>query len=889
MEWACCRTPWARLRLAQEVRLDTSFGSVWAAMQGEKRLVPKLVYHFTLEEHIPADHLLRRVAEAVDFGFVRERTARFYRHTGQPGIDPVVLFKLGLLGYLYGLTSERRLAEACRLNLACMWFLGYDIDEPTPDHSVLSKARARCGLTTYQAFFTEIVRQCERAGLVQGDRVYVDRTLVRANASLDSLGSRALVEQQRTDVAAHVAAVWRENEEGPIEATGGAEASSPNIVPLPMGTAPEPTVAAAPVPAVRADQTATVAAVEPMATPDEGDVSPRSDVAVGGDDRPGDAAARGPHPLGPDDPPNGPQGPVNVMVVSRTDPDAGLVARDGVPLARSHKLHVGVDGGQERIITAVDVTAGEVADEDLLDRRCKEHQGTTGMTRVEVVADAKDGVAANSLLLEHAGILASIPLHQSGREHRALPRSRFPYDAERDVFVCPAGQWLTRQGWSSTAGTSGGIIYRASPSLCRSCPRKLLCCGEAEARTSTRTVEEDVRERARASVATAHAKTSIRRRKTWAESAMAELKERHGCRRASGRGRTNVRIQALLAATADNVKKLARSRPQRLHEGAATAACPAWRASSTVPRHQRPRRHSSRFPCASPARRSRCCTTYRSVADFGNRPPHWAARLGCFRGGERRAGARAAEVAQEGGGVGLQPLDLVLGSPDQRPELLVPVVVAHPAPPDAPALLQGIGRRVVRGGVDQAEGAAVPRQRLPHPPSALRPVREGVVDQHDRRPAPRGGALDQRIQLEAKRLGVPPGAEAEAQLALAPVGGAEADELLVPSRRPDRPLAAAPLARPDAGEGGVERRLDLILDVEIGVGEERQQGGGVLGQVRQELRQAEALQPLRGRGRGRSLIAERRRQEQLRPQAFPAQSSRSWALRSSVQVGRLQT
>src|SRR5205085_11698817 len=115
--------------------------------------------------------------------------------TGQPGIDPEVLFKMALVGYLYGITSERRLAEELRLHLAFMWFVGYDLDERTPDHSVLSKARKRFGVTVYQAFFTEIVRQCERAGLVRGDLLYTDSTLVAANASLDSMGARALVAQ----------------------------------------------------------------------------------------------------------------------------------------------------------------------------------------------------------------------------------------------------------------------------------------------------------------------------------------------------------------------------------------------------------------------------------------------------------------------------------------------------------------------------------------------------------------------------------------------------------------------------------------------------------------------------------------------------------------------
>ncbi len=121
----------------------------------------------------------------------------------------MVLFKLMLLGYLYGITSERRLAEEARLHLAFRWFLGYDLDETPPDHSMLSKARARFGLPVYQAAFTEVVRQCERAGLVRGDVLYVDSTLVKANASLGSAGAQALL-TQLPSAAGYVATVWQE-------------------------------------------------------------------------------------------------------------------------------------------------------------------------------------------------------------------------------------------------------------------------------------------------------------------------------------------------------------------------------------------------------------------------------------------------------------------------------------------------------------------------------------------------------------------------------------------------------------------------------------------------------------------------------------------------------
>jgi transposase len=93
--------------------------------------------------------------------------AGYYSRTGQPSIDPVVLFKMMLLGYLYGITSERRLAEECALHLAFRWYLGYDLDEPTPDHSVLSKARARYGQAVFEAFFQRVLKLCSEAHLLR--------------------------------------------------------------------------------------------------------------------------------------------------------------------------------------------------------------------------------------------------------------------------------------------------------------------------------------------------------------------------------------------------------------------------------------------------------------------------------------------------------------------------------------------------------------------------------------------------------------------------------------------------------------------------------------------------------------------------------------------------
>jgi transposase len=159
-------------------------------MMGKRDLESRLYYNISLDRLIPKDHLLRRISAAVDFSFVRPLCRPYYSHTGQPSVDPVVIFKMMLLGFLYGITSERRLAEEVSLHLGYRWFLGYDFDVPTPDHSVLSKARARFGSEVFKEFFRQSIEFCGKAGLLEEGPVYVDSTLIRAGASVDSLRRR---------------------------------------------------------------------------------------------------------------------------------------------------------------------------------------------------------------------------------------------------------------------------------------------------------------------------------------------------------------------------------------------------------------------------------------------------------------------------------------------------------------------------------------------------------------------------------------------------------------------------------------------------------------------------------------------------------------------------
>jgi transposase len=494
-------------------------------MMGRKAQAGKLFYQVSLEELVPDGHLLRRVAAAIDFAVARRLTARFYSHTGQPSVDPVVLFKMALLGYLYGLPSERRLVDEIRVNLAYRWFIGYDLDEAIPDHSVLSKARRRFGPTIYEAFFTDVVRQCERAGLIRGDRLFLDSTLVAAHADLGRVGSRELIQQLST-VGEHVADLWEENPE---------PASVAGVDPTaPVGT---------PGSVHSADGEAS-GVVEAVAEPVD-EAGERVDL----------------HLAGPDDPPNVGRGLLNDRLVSRTDPDATVVQRAKVPADLYYKVHVGVDGGQARIITAVDATTGIVGDEQLLPRLVAEHEGNTRRRVLEVAADTKYGTIDNYQWLEEQEIRAAIPFSDGGSDHRLIPRSAFLYDPLTDTYRCPTGALLTRQGRTTTTAAHPLIIYRPRPAACADCPLKVRCCGTAKVRSVSRPDDGGLRDRTIAYLRTGSARRLIRQRKAWVETVFGDGKERRGLRRARCRGLDAVRIQALLTATAQNIRKLGLHRP----------------------------------------------------------------------------------------------------------------------------------------------------------------------------------------------------------------------------------------------------------------------------------------------------------------------------------------
>ena len=163
-------------------------------MMGQHDRSEALFYYFRLEDQVPEGHLLRLIEKHISLAFVRERLKESYSETGRPSIDPELLLRILLIGYLYGSTSERKLVEELRMHLAWRWFTGLGFDQEIPHHSTFSKNRHGRFQESklFEQLFEEIVARCLEAGLVEGDNLSVDGGFVEANASK---ASRILREQ----------------------------------------------------------------------------------------------------------------------------------------------------------------------------------------------------------------------------------------------------------------------------------------------------------------------------------------------------------------------------------------------------------------------------------------------------------------------------------------------------------------------------------------------------------------------------------------------------------------------------------------------------------------------------------------------------------------------
>jgi transposase len=176
-------------------------------MMGRKERHFAPLINVSVEQLVPQDHFYRHLEHTLDLSFVREFVQQSYACKGRPSIDPVVFFKLQLVMFFENIRSERQLMRSAADRLSILWYLGYDLGEPLPDHSSLTRIRERYGVEVFRRFFDAIVEQYQQEKLVWGKELYFDSTQVNANADLDSLTPRFAVEA-REAIQEHLTALF---------------------------------------------------------------------------------------------------------------------------------------------------------------------------------------------------------------------------------------------------------------------------------------------------------------------------------------------------------------------------------------------------------------------------------------------------------------------------------------------------------------------------------------------------------------------------------------------------------------------------------------------------------------------------------------------------------
>lgn len=184
-------------------------------MQGKKDYQEKLFIRFQLSDYVPVDNFYRRLKSILDLTFVYDTTAKYYGKEGQKSIDPVVFFKLMLVGYLENLNSDRRIVATSRMRMDILYFIGYDLDEELPWHSTLSRTRQLYAEEEFTAIFKRVLKKCIDKGLVAGKRQAIDSVFVKANAAMSSLVEREIM----ADAATYGKQLDDNNDEVPVRNT----------------------------------------------------------------------------------------------------------------------------------------------------------------------------------------------------------------------------------------------------------------------------------------------------------------------------------------------------------------------------------------------------------------------------------------------------------------------------------------------------------------------------------------------------------------------------------------------------------------------------------------------------------------------------------------------
>jgi transposase len=470
-------------------------------MQGKKQLNPKMMYQLHLDDLVPKENFYRQLDSGLDLNFLYKETSAYYGTEGQDSIDPVVFFKICLVGYLNNINSDRRLIEYCSNCLDVRLYIRYDIDEPLPWHSTISRTRQLYGEEVFLNLFKRVLSMCVEKGMVRGKRQAVDSAYIKANASMDSLLEKEVVED-----AEYYCEELNENSEYKVS-------KSRKI-------------------SVEQQHQWKKEACKNM--PGHTDNTKHKD--------------ENGNPIQP-------TFLSNHTHYSSTDPDARISTKPGKARQLNYSGQIAVDD-KHHVITAAMADYADKRDSQSLSAILSQNIENLSENNIQigqVVADAGYSSGTALKFCEEKKIDAYIPNHGQVK----LERKGFVYDKENDRYLCTRGNKAVlpfkkirtdQKGYSQK-------IYCSDNSKCKKCPYRTECTGKADFKKIVDSIDKPYYDRMHKKMQSEYAKRLSRIRSKTVEPVLGTLINFLNMKRVNTRGISLASKHVMMSAITYNLKK----------------------------------------------------------------------------------------------------------------------------------------------------------------------------------------------------------------------------------------------------------------------------------------------------------------------------------------------
>ena len=472
-------------------------------MQGKKHYQPKLFNSFNLADRVPKNSFYRRLKRSIDFQFLYKLTESYYGKCGQKSIDPVVFFKVCLVGYLENIISDRQLVDHCAMRMDILFFLDYDIDEELPWHSTISRTRQLFPEPVFEEVFNKVFTKCVDKGMVAGHTQTIDSAMIKANASMESLE----VKVPEETLEEHLKKVRIMSQaDRPVKTNKASESQ----------------------------QTVTASREEIRDLKTTQDKWKKDQ-----DQHPGASSKKSKYTS-------------NKTHYSPTDPDARVSVKPGKARKLNFLSQMAVDTAHH-VITHIHADYADKADNQCVESivyPLRNRLGENELAWENFVADAGYSSGENLAFLEGKNIDSFIPPHGT---YKGGPEG-FKYCKEDDFWECPEGKKVTFRKIGYNKGNKQKH-YFTKRSDCKGCPIKIACIKKSHEKRIAITYYMDEYERAIARSKTRLGKKMKSLRQSTVEPVFGTLMEFMGMRKMNTIGIRQANKNMLMAAVAYNLKK----------------------------------------------------------------------------------------------------------------------------------------------------------------------------------------------------------------------------------------------------------------------------------------------------------------------------------------------